>query len=296
VHFFLDKKVPKKSRLCIVSPACSQLCLWSGRGRTGKARMPRISKLALVRGVLRFPGWVAVCFCGLVAWFLAQTLICFTGILAFPVLNATRPRGKPGAERAGRERCRWVWHFYFGNIETPINKTNFFFEFDYHYKNALSIKIIEGDTSDNLVGIKGIKSTTLLKHFPEMKFKQFTVREICKRADEINKERVENKKKPLKAFESLLSSIERLKINHKLMNLSEPFLNDDAEEELGQLIDMPLSDEDRNSKNLIKLMKEDEFLSVYGGTFANYIEPFYPVIMNEKQMYKDYLKKDKNLI
>lgn len=184
----------------------------------------------------------------------------------------------------------------FGNIENPINKTNFFFEFDYHYKNALSIKIIEGDTSDNLVGIKGIKSTTLLKHFPEMKFKQFTVREICRRADEINKERIENKKKPLKAFESLLSSIERLKINHKLMNLSEPFLNDDAEEELGQLIDMPLSDEDRNSKNLIKLMKEDEFLSVYGGTFANYIEPFYPVIMNEKQMYKDYLKKDKNLI
>jgi hypothetical protein len=59
---------------------------------------------------------------------------------------------------------------------------------------------------------------------------------------------------------------------------------------------MPLSDEDRNSKNLIKLMKEDEFLSVYGGTFANYIEPFYSVIMNEKQMYKDYLKKDKNLI
>jgi len=53
VHFFLDKKVPKKSRLCIVSPACSQLCLWSGRGRTGKARMPRSSKLALGRGVLR---------------------------------------------------------------------------------------------------------------------------------------------------------------------------------------------------------------------------------------------------
>ena len=119
VHFFLDKKVPKKSRLCIVSPACSIRGRRSGRGRTGKARMPRISKLALVRGVLRFPGWVAVCFCGLVAWFLAQTLICFTGILAFPVLNATRPVGKPGAARAGLERCRWVGHFCFGNVETP---------------------------------------------------------------------------------------------------------------------------------------------------------------------------------
>jgi len=178
----------------------------------------------------------------------------------------------------------------FGNIESPINKTNFFFEFDYHYKNALPIKVIEGDTSDNLAGIRGIKSTTLLKHFPDMKFKQITVREICRRADEINKERVENKKKPLKAFETLLSNVERLKINYRLMNLSEPFLSDEAEDELDQLIEMPLSDDDRNSKNLLNMMKEDEFLSVYGGTFANYIEPFYPVIMSEKQMYKEYLK------
>jgi 5'-3' exonuclease len=183
----------------------------------------------------------------------------------------------------------------FGNIQNPINKTNFFFEFDYHYKNALSIKIIEGDTSDNLAGIAGIKETTLLKHFPEMKFKQFTVREICKKADEINKERVKNKKKPLKAFENLLSNIERLKINHRLMNLSEPFLNEEAEEELAQM-EMPLSDEDRNSKNLLIMMNEDQFLSVYGGTFVNYIEPFYPVIMNEKQNYKNYLKIKRKLI
>ena len=119
---FLDEKVPKTfpdTPGCIVSPACSIRGQGASRGRTGKARMLRISKLALGRGALRCLGWVACCFCELSAWFLAQTLICFTGILAFPVLNATRPRGKPGAERAGRERCRWVWHFYFGNIETP---------------------------------------------------------------------------------------------------------------------------------------------------------------------------------
>jgi len=104
VHFFLDKKVPKKSRLCIVSPACSIRGRRSGRGRTGKARIPRISKLALVVIALRCLGWVACCFCGLSAWFLAQTLICFTGILAFPVLNATRPGGKPGAAVRGLQR------------------------------------------------------------------------------------------------------------------------------------------------------------------------------------------------
>lgn len=177
----------------------------------------------------------------------------------------------------------------FGNLDTPITKTNFFFEFDYHYKNALAVKVIEGDTSDGLKGIKGIASPTLLKYFPDMKFKKYTVREICRKADEINKERVDNKKKPLKMFENLLSNIDVLKVNHQLMNLSEPFLNEQAEDELEQM-DMPLSDEDRNSKNLMKMMKEDEFLSVYGGTFAGYIEPFYPVIMTEKEMLKKYVK------
>lgn len=183
----------------------------------------------------------------------------------------------------------------FGNIETPITKTNFFFEFDYHYKNALAMKIIEGDPADGLKGIRGIKSTTLLKHFPDMKFKKITVREICKRGEEINKERVANKKKPLKIFTSLLENIDRLKTNHQLMNLSKPFLNEEAEEELEQ-IDMPLSDEDRNSKNLMNYMKEDEFLSIYGGTFASYIEPFYPVIMTEKQILKEYQKKYKDVL
>lgn len=183
----------------------------------------------------------------------------------------------------------------FGNRKEPINKQNFFFEFDYHYKNALAMKIICGDVSDNLAGIKGIKEKSLLKHFPEMKFKELTVREICKKADQINRERVEQKKKPLKIFESLLNNIDRLKINHKLMNLSEPFLNELAEEELMQL-DMPLSDEGRSSKNLYNIMKNDDFLSIYGGSFVNYIEPFYPVIMNEKQMLKNYLKNSKKLI
>ena len=68
--------------------------------------MPRISKLALVGSVLRFLGLIAVCFCGLLVWSLAQTLICFIGILAFPVLNATMPGVQAGAAGSERERCR----------------------------------------------------------------------------------------------------------------------------------------------------------------------------------------------
>lgn len=182
----------------------------------------------------------------------------------------------------------------FSNIEQPINKTNFFKHFNYHYSNALLMKIICGDTSDNIKGVEGIQEGTLLKYFPELKFKHFTVREICKEADELNKERALVKKKPLKCFENLLNSVERLKTNYTLVNLKEPFLNEQAYEELEQL-EMPLSPNDRGSKNLHKLMLEDDFLSIYKSDFVSYVQPFYTVIMSEKQLLNEYKKKMKNI-
>jgi 5'-3' exonuclease len=177
----------------------------------------------------------------------------------------------------------------FANIDQPVNRSNYIMYFNHHYTNALVMKIVTGDTADNIKGIEGIKETTLLKHFPELKYKHMTVREICKKADEINQQRVAEKKKPLKVFENLLSSIERLKINHQLVNLKEPMLNETAVDELKQL-EAPLSPDDRGSKNLYNMMVEDDFLSVYTGTFPNYVEPFYTVIMNEKQLLMEYYK------
>lgn len=105
----------------------------------------------------------------------------------------------------------------------------------------------------------------------------------------INEGRIDNKKKPYKAFENLLNNIDRLKINYKLINLKEPFLNESAYEELEQL-KMPLSPNGRGSKQLYKMMIDDEFLTIYGGTFINFVEPFYTVIMHEKENYVTYLK------
>ena len=183
----------------------------------------------------------------------------------------------------------------FENIEAPVTRNNFFYYFNYHYSNALAMKIICGDVSDNIEGIAGLKEKTLLKHFPQMQFKKMTVRDICREADRINQQRVAEKKKPLKALVALLENIDRLKMNYKLINLNEPFLNEEAIEELEQLA-MPLSPDDRGSKNLLKMMNEDEYLSVYNSTFVNYVEPFYTVIMNEKQLLKEYVKKNRRVL
>jgi DNA polymerase I len=181
----------------------------------------------------------------------------------------------------------------FPNIKQPVTRSNYIMHFNHHYTNALVMKIICGDTSDNIAGIDGMGEGTLLKLFPEMKFKHVTVREICKKADDINKERILNKKKPLKSLENLLTHIDRLKMNFELVNLRQPMLNETAESELLQL-ELPLSPDDRGSKNLMKLMMEDEFLGVYGSTFVQYVEPFYTVIMHEKQLLTEYKKHRKN--
>jgi 5'-3' exonuclease len=183
----------------------------------------------------------------------------------------------------------------FDNIEAPVTRNNFFYYFNYHYSNALTMKIICGDVSDNIQGIAGLKEKTLLKHFPEMQFRKMTVREICGKADEINQQRVAEKKKPLKALEALLDNIDRLKMNYRLINLNDPFLNDEAIEELAQL-EMSLDPNGRGSKNLLKMMNEDEYLTVYNSTFVNYVEPFYTVIMNEKQEHKAYKKKNRGVL
>jgi 5'-3' exonuclease len=174
-------------------------------------------------------------------------------------------------------------------IDEPLNKTNYIMHFDHHYTNALVLKIICGDDADNIQGIHGWGEKTLLQHFPEIKFRHVTVKEICQKADEMNKQRIVEKKKPLKVFENLLKGVERLKTNYKLVNLRVPMLTEEAKEELLQL-EVPLSSEGRGHKNLLKMMQEDEFLKIYTGTFVNYVEPFYTVIMNEKQLLTEYLK------
>jgi len=180
----------------------------------------------------------------------------------------------------------------FPNINQPVTRTNYMMHFNHHYANALTVKIICGDPADNIKGVGGIKEDGLVKLFPELKFKKLSVREICQKADEIQKERAAKKLKPLMSLTNLLNNIDRLKTNFQLVNLREPMLNEQAKEELIQL-EIPLDDADRGSQNLTKMMNADEFLTVYGGNFVQYVEPFYTVIMHEKDLLKEYCKNNK---
>jgi hypothetical protein len=122
-----------------------------------------------------------------------------------------------------------------------------------------------------------------------------TVKEICQKAEEINKKRGLNKMKPLKALENIYKNIERLKTNFQLVNLRDPMLTVEAIQALRGL-DMCLTEKDRGSVNLLPLINKDQFLMAYGSTYVNYIEPFYTVVSAEKQLIIEERKnKRKNL-
>jgi hypothetical protein len=79
------------------------------------------------------------------------------------------------------------------------------------------------------------------------------------------------------------------------VNLRDPMLTHDAIEALRDL-DAAVDVFKFGSKNLLPLMNEDQFLTVYGGTYVNYIEPFYTVYSAEKESLMEYRKNNrKNL-
>lgn len=175
-----------------------------------------------------------------------------------------------------------------------VEAGNFFQYFPYFYKNALTMKILCGDNSDEIAGINGIQEKTLIKYFPELIDTEMSVREICIKSVAINEERKANKKKPIVALENITKNVERLKINHRLMNLFDPFLTDEAKQAIEDQ-DAPLSDEGRGGDRLYKLMEKDDFLSLYSnyGNYASYVQPFYQIISREKDLLKKY---NKNLL
>jgi 5'-3' exonuclease len=176
---------------------------------------------------------------------------------------------------------------YIDNKSTVVDKDIFFMYFNYHYSNSLTIKILCGDTSDNINGIEGLQETTLIKYFPQIKERHVSVKEIYAESFKIKKQREVEKKKSLKVIDNIINGKDILVRNKKLMDLKEPLMSKIALEEYETLYD-PLSSDNRGSKNLLPMMNEDGFLDNFNSNFVNYVTPFYSIIMKEKEYFENH--------
>lgn len=179
---------------------------------------------------------------------------------------------------------------YMLDLKKYIDKNNFKNQFKFHYENVAIIKVLTGDGSDSIKGVKGLGDKTLLKLFPELTERKVTLEEILKKTNELRQVRIEEKKKPLKVLENIANGVtdgiqgdKLYEINKRLVDLSIPLLTKDAVQEMSVLMNTPLSD-DRSIKNAYRMLNEHGIDKMLGEhRYNDYFLPFKKLMEREKK-------------
>lgn len=181
------------------------------------------------------------------------------------------------------------------SIKNYIQYDNFNQYNSYLCDNAMLIKMITGDVSDNIKGVKGFGDTTLMNYFPELNERKVTLEELIEKAKILQEERVLNKKKPKKDLDNFINGVttgvhngKLYEINEKLVNLKKPLLTDKAKEKFDELIDCGIDLEGRDIKNLYTKMKEDGVDKLIKQTFMEYFLPFKKLVEREKKQLQEF--------
>lgn len=159
--------------------------------------------------------------------------------------------------------------------------------FEIPIENVILLKMLCGDASDNIAGIKNVGLKRLLLLFPEILERPTTIEEI------INKGNILNKEKENWILTNILTGVtkhgilgeEFFRINKQITFLDEPFLTDEAKEGVISLINENIDSEGRSYKNAMKLMMEDGIhmlLPKYDSAWVNFLTPFLKLTRKEK--------------
>lgn len=154
--------------------------------------------------------------------------------------------------------------------------------------NVLLCKVLVGDKSDNIEGVEGLGEKTLLKFFPELSDKSFTIPEILYIAANI----IQNKKS--KVISNILTGKTKsgilgeqlFEINQKIVDLSNPLITEEGKMLVKQIYSDTLDPTDRGYKNLMRMMMDDgmfNFLPKDDNAWVEFMKPFTKLIRKEKR-------------
>lgn len=168
------------------------------------------------------------------------------------------------------------------------------------HKNVVLEKMLCGDASDNIKGVKGIGQTTLIKLFPEIVNEKIDLETVIERSKALLDERKVQKKKPLKTLENIVNGVtdgcqgkNLYEINKKIIDLSEPLLTNEAKTELDDSLYTPMDTNDRNIKNVYSIIYENGMNDLIDEEkFGNTFSPYSRIIMMEQRRYEDFQKKN----
>jgi 5'-3' exonuclease len=180
---------------------------------------------------------------------------------------------------------------YLQRFKKFINTKNHTEEIGYNYQNVLLKKILCGDDSDNIKGIKLLGEKTLLNNFKEFTERKVTLEEVIDKARKINEERAKSKKKPLIWAKNIVERItdssagrDIYDINRKIIDLSHPLMTDEAEEMMNNIMYAPLDPEGRSMTNLYRILMKNGIDDLKDeNRFSNFFIEYQYLIDKEKK-------------
>ena len=161
-----------------------------------------------------------------------------------------------------------------------------------HY-NVMTFKILAGDTSDNIDGISLMGEKTLIKFFPEILDLKTSLTDILTKGELLLKEQKTNV-----VLGNLLSGKTKegimgddfFKINKKLVDLSEPLIDEKGKEMVREYYSESMDPDGRGHRNLIRMMMEDGFFKYLpkgDDNWVNFLKPFLKLSRKEKTKFRN---------
>lgn len=182
---------------------------------------------------------------------------------------------------------------YIPSLKKFITPQNHIQELGYTHENVLIKKIICGDSSDNIKGIKGVGDKTFFDLFPEAITTKIDLETILERSKQNMEERIKSKKKPLESTKNIIERVtvgcqgkNIYEVNDKIINLKKPLLTKEAIEELDGLMYVPLDPENRNFKNVYNIIEENNMIDLLDDTkFSSFFSSYHKLIDNEVKFF-----------
>ena len=164
------------------------------------------------------------------------------------------------------------------------------------HENIVLEKILCGDVSDNIKGVKGLGEQTLIKYFPELITTKTDLETIVRRSKELLEERKANKQKPLKVLENIVNGVTEgcqgdklYEVNRKIIDLSEPLLTDNAKEYLDYRLYDVIDTSERDTKNVYKIVEKNKMFDMMDEhKFGDILAPYSRIIAMERKRYGEF--------
>lgn len=179
---------------------------------------------------------------------------------------------------------------YVQSMKDFVNTKNHTEKCGFYYENVVLKKMICGDASDNIKGIKGVGETTLFNNFPQFKTRKVTLDEVIDGARKINEDRAKNKQKPLKWAQNIVERVtdgaqgdKVYEINEKIIDLRKPLMTKEAIETIDSMMYAPMDPTDRSLENLYRILLDNKIDELRDESkFSNFFVEFKFLIDKEK--------------